>query len=272
MMEIYGPVTDDIVGYAGALQVYKGGIPFIAVQGRLGKTKQYVCDDYNRMELTVLAAALVVCSHISTITEEIQRMWGSKLTITTILFYVNRWMVLVYALLEVIGIFIPYTSPVLRLAVLRGEYVRPLPGHSMDRVGLISIVFVTARAFAISGGNRLLSLVVALPSLVPVVIKAYTYISSNYPQLVTFPSIGRQCLVSKQHTPVTATTRLGISNQACFIMADIVVLYITLTKTWNTVHMARKQNVKTPLMTMLLRDGTRLYVHRDMHLVAQHEL
>ncbi|EMD31616.1 hypothetical protein CERSUDRAFT_100286 [Gelatoporia subvermispora B] len=77
--------------------------------------------------------------------------------------------------------------------------------------------FSGIRVYALSGGSRLLSLGVTLLSLVPVV---------------------------------------AISTELCKVAADTIVLFITWLKTWSTIRMAREHNVKTPLMTMLLRDGT----------------
>ncbi|EMD31624.1 hypothetical protein CERSUDRAFT_119664 [Gelatoporia subvermispora B] len=45
-------------------------------------------------------------------------------------------------------------------------------------------------------------------------------------------------------------------TELCKMAADTVVIFITWLKTWSTIRMVREHNVKTPLMTMLLRDGT----------------
>ncbi|EMD31693.1 hypothetical protein CERSUDRAFT_69189 [Gelatoporia subvermispora B] len=160
------------------------------------------------------SAALVLYDHICTIPQEVQVIWGSKLTSTMVLFHANRWLILAYTILAIAG-----------------EFIHP------------RTIFSGIRVYALSGGSRFLPLVVTLLSLVPVGTNA----------IAALPVFGVRCLVLEDKSETT-NTRL-ISTRVPVIMADTVTLVVTCWKTWATVRMAHEHNVKTPLMTLLLRDG-----------------
>ncbi|EMD31613.1 hypothetical protein CERSUDRAFT_100282 [Gelatoporia subvermispora B] len=131
----------------------------------------------------VATATVVLYDHICTTPQEVQLIWGSKLTSTMVLFYANRWLILTYAILSIM----------LELF------------HS---------------------GTNFVSTFI-LTELAPI-------------------DAGRP--------------RVEIGLRLPVIIADIVVLVLTWWKTWATVRMARELDVKTPLMTLLLRDGTLYFV------------
>ncbi|EMD31156.1 hypothetical protein CERSUDRAFT_100614 [Gelatoporia subvermispora B] len=53
----------------------------------------------------VASATFVVYDHVCTIADEVQLIWGRKLTGPTILFYINRWMLMIFAILNVAQVF-----------------------------------------------------------------------------------------------------------------------------------------------------------------------
>lgn len=50
--------------------------------------------------------ALVLYDHICTIPQEMQLIWGSKVTSTMVLFHANRWLILAYTILNIVDMFL----------------------------------------------------------------------------------------------------------------------------------------------------------------------
>lgn len=55
--------------------------------------------------------------------------------------------------------------------------------------------------------------------------------------------------------PCSQSVSVAISTRVCAIAADVLVLVVIWKKTWHTHREAAKHDIKTPLATMLLRDG-----------------
>ncbi|EMD37812.1 hypothetical protein CERSUDRAFT_65400 [Gelatoporia subvermispora B] len=121
---------------------------------------------------------------------------------------------------------------------------------------LISVIitFSSIRVYAVSQGNRYLPFVVALLSLVPAGTNIYCGLYRNTLQLATFPSLGKECL-DTQNISQAVYIGLGIGTRVCAVLSDIITLIVIWSKTWSTVRMAREHRLRTPLMTMLLRDA-----------------
>ncbi|EMD31619.1 hypothetical protein CERSUDRAFT_78066 [Gelatoporia subvermispora B] len=185
-----------------------------------GVVSSFVIDNYcvvasaESKEITLVFIALVLYDHICTTPQEVQLIWGSKLTSTMVLFHANRWLILAYTILNVLVLVYHPGTIVLCGAELYG--------------GCPHIVLVHP-------------------------------VGSNSFQLGAFPVLGVQCLCF-QEISETTNTRLEIIAVVPSIIADTTILVLTWWKTWATVQMSRKHNVKTPLMTLLLRDGTLYFV------------
>ncbi|EMD31599.1 hypothetical protein CERSUDRAFT_78046 [Gelatoporia subvermispora B] len=228
----------------------------------------------------VCNTTLMLYDHVCTVAQEVQFIWGSELTSTIVLFYANRWLILVYAILTVVDRFTspkstvvvpevrsPYTfSTRIRIVHLpfdsqlccAGLYVlcsRFMPVCALGSNSQASAAFSGIRVYALSGGSRFPSLVVTLLNLVPVGTNAYGYFYRNSFQLLTFPVLGAQCLQS-WNISKTTEIRLETGTRVPIIIADSIVLMLTWWKTWATIRMACEHKVKVPLMILLLRDGT----------------
>ncbi|EMD33242.1 hypothetical protein CERSUDRAFT_98836 [Gelatoporia subvermispora B] len=206
----------------------------------------------------VASAALTVYDHICTIPQEVHFIWGCKLTSTVVLFYANRFLILVYAILNVILDFFPFRildephSPLdaecelyIWLLVLSCTSSSYTTDALVLCLSVLWAAFSATRVYALSGGSRLLAFGVALLSLVPVGTNAYTSLYGINWQMINFPVLGPQ---------------LEIGARTAIIFADTMVLIITWSKTWATVRIAREHNVKMPVMTILLRDGTFYFI------------
>ncbi|EMD31328.1 hypothetical protein CERSUDRAFT_109500 [Gelatoporia subvermispora B] len=123
----------------------------------------------------VASAALVLYNHVCTVPKEIQLIWGRKLTSTIIIFHLNRWLILAYI---VVQLFVN-TTTTLELCLL-----------------VIWLALSAICVYALSGGNRYLTVAVALLNVVPVGTDAYGGAYGSSWQLVTLPLVGSQCLTS----------------------------------------------------------------------------
>jgi len=129
-------------------------------------------------------------------------------------------------------------------------------------------VFTWLRTYAVCCGSWQLPLVAVLLSLVPVGTNAvgsallhcalaFDFISQYAAEsdgLLDVPYIGTWC--STFTSPDKTDTYLTLATRICCMLADLLVLVITWRKTYTTYRTASRNNIKTPLTTLLLRDGT----------------
>ncbi|EMD31154.1 hypothetical protein CERSUDRAFT_109551 [Gelatoporia subvermispora B] len=107
-------------------------------------------------------------------------------------------------------------------------------------------------------------------SLVPVGTNAYSSFYGNDVQIVTLPVLGKQCLNYQNLSETTAIRFvMELTTRVSVIVADIIVLLVTWSKTWATVRIARKQKLMAPLMTMLFEDGVGLLSLNVINIVGQ---
>ncbi|OCH90119.1 hypothetical protein OBBRIDRAFT_731344, partial [Obba rivulosa] len=167
--------------------------------------------------------ALVIYDHFTTLSREVDLIWGRNWTCTTILFHSNRWTIFIWALLQPIG-FLPLAT---------------LPQHSiLNNIAVFSAV----RIYAVSGGSWWLASAVCLLNVVPVGTNSVrsTKLEISLPIILT---------LSETAASVTTATR------ACVIAADVLILLVIWLKTYATLISARRHNIRTPIVTVLLRDG-----------------
>ncbi|OCH87873.1 hypothetical protein OBBRIDRAFT_735475, partial [Obba rivulosa] len=160
--------------------------------------------------------ALVLFHHATTVPQEIQLIWGRKWTSVTLLFYANRWATFAWALMS--GAVQLMQIP----EALGGIY--PITAFS------------TFRVYALSGGSWCFALFVCGITLVPV--------GMNVASLLTTGSASLFLAV------VTVATRV------CSIVSEVVVLLVTWLKAYSIWRDARRLNLRAPVATILLRDGT----------------
>jgi len=91
--------------------------------------------------------------------------------------------------------------------------------------------------------------------MVPVGTNIYgSYVATSL-QILVIPPLSEACY-STSKISEAASTRLEVGTRVPVIVADTIVLVVTWIKTWNTHRKALKNNIRTPVATMLLRDGT----------------
>ncbi|EMD37038.1 hypothetical protein CERSUDRAFT_124023 [Gelatoporia subvermispora B] len=194
-------------------------------------------NEHQHMRLSASSAdanrvALVVYDHMITFSRETEFIWGRKISSVTILFYLNRWLNLAWAVADT--------------------------AENMSGLSVLRAVFSAVRMYAISTGNWLLSVVVLALNLVPIATNIDTWTDGlpKYGAFVTqtfgiqaVPVIGVECSAGTSLSP-------SVTSEACAIAADVLLLVVTWYKTYALKREASRNNVEVPLASMLLRDGT----------------
>ncbi|OCH84034.1 hypothetical protein OBBRIDRAFT_742282, partial [Obba rivulosa] len=163
--------------------------------------------------------------HACTLSREVELIWGRKLSSVTVLFHLNRWTIFLWAVMNLFGLE--------SLATLTASSCNP-------------IVFSAVRIYAISGGKWWLTVVVFALNMVPFGTNA---VRTCWSKSTSFDR-SFQSGNSKRILVHTA-----IVTRAALIVADVLILAITWSKTYAIRKEAARNNVSTPLATMLLRDG-----------------
>ncbi|KAH9925482.1 uncharacterized protein B0H18DRAFT_1008659 [Fomitopsis serialis] len=134
-------------------------------------------------------------------------------------------------------------------------------------LSMIWAAFSALRVFAVSGRNwRLASFVFAL-SMVPVGTNLASDIRETY-AIIEVPWYGPACDLTSLLSAKTSLTLL-ILTRACLIAADVFVLAVTWRNTYKIKKEASVMNMRTPTITLLLRDGAMLLVLNVLHLALE---
>ncbi|KAM5536323.1 hypothetical protein V8D89_010015, partial [Ganoderma adspersum] len=196
--------------------------------------------------------ALVVYEYLVTIGNEVQLFWGREITGASILFFVNRYMMLFYVLFSLRD---SRTLLTLTNDASCGQYVYTLKTFSI----LYYIPwagFSSLRVFALSGGNWFIAPIVFALSLGPV---AINFANFHWSSIVNDPVYG--CFQEIDQPP-TLARNLVIISRVSLIAADLVVVAVTWFSTYRTVTMSRTVlNRDNPTFSgLLLRDGTLYFI------------
>ncbi|EMD37431.1 hypothetical protein CERSUDRAFT_73326 [Gelatoporia subvermispora B] len=188
--------------------------------------------------------------------DEVRLIWGCKLTSVTLLFYVNRWAILLWALLQICGLF--ELLPPASCCVTEG-----MISDILVVVHLAIWSFFSAiRTHAISLGNWRLTTPVLILTMAPAVIMGYC-LRIMASQMVYGPEPGNAPGWCRRMWNEATETRVGIVGYSvpCLILGDVLVLAITWWKTYHVYRLARTVKVGSPLSMTLLRDGTIYFRH-----------
>ncbi|EMD37428.1 hypothetical protein CERSUDRAFT_73324 [Gelatoporia subvermispora B] len=211
-----------------------------------------VSHNFTTLQVVLLAsAALVIYDHLITFSDEVKFIWGRKLTSVTLLFYVNRWAIILWALCQISTLF-DMTLPSLfcRAQALINDI---LVGILFATWSLVSAI----RAHAVSLGTWWITIPVLLFTMMPVGFTVSdiltwtgwpTYlISSSYPPMPEFRY--PECAYAERQAG-------GIGNDGWAVL----VVLVTWCKTYRVYRLARATNVGTSLPKVLLRDGTLYFI------------
>ncbi|CCL98376.1 uncharacterized protein FIBRA_00371 [Fibroporia radiculosa] len=130
---------------------------------------------------------LVFYDHLLTFGQEVRYVWKSKLSSATIIFYLNRYLILAIALVDLIG-FYPYNNVVVKV-LLPALVPKQMLIYSFTTAArslniyipfLKSFAFSAVRVFAISGRSWPLALLALAPGLVPCGTYIYSAVKTIY--------------------------------------------------------------------------------------------
>jgi len=197
----------------------------------------------------VAGSTLVFYDHARTLQKEYQFIWGRKLSIVTIIFQLNRWTTLAWAVINLFGSFHPLITLSSCLSAYVVSYVNAII------LWIVWAVFSAVRVYAISGGKWWLAVVVCALSLVPAATNAYQDFGASWYQIDTLPLMGTVC-VSGFNTSPGSLLGYILGTRICVIVADTIVLLVTIFTTYGMKKDADRNNMTTPLATLLLKDGT----------------
>ncbi|OCH90808.1 hypothetical protein OBBRIDRAFT_825716 [Obba rivulosa] len=198
--------------------------------------------------VSLAGSVLILYDQLLMLPHEVQYIWGRKFTSVTGIFYLNKWISIAWAMMT-IGSF--WTPTFLRgcLAVYDLE----------DVIGLclfiVWAVFSSVRVYAISGGTWWLAIIVFALSIVPFITNMYSDFAAGQTTLDTLPFLGVQC-VAESTASGPLEIGLVLSTRLCAITSDTLILSITWYRTFSIKRTAYRNKIKSPLSTMLLKDGT----------------
>ncbi|KAI0769498.1 hypothetical protein BC629DRAFT_1680760 [Irpex lacteus] len=194
--------------------------------------------------------------YVITLSQEVDVIWRRKWTATTWLYLLTRYSTIVDQIIVLIP---PWNSSVSSAyqAFLRTSADVRFPRR----------VFSALRVYALSDGRYLIAGLVFLLNLVPVATNMVNFITSTVfedSEICTVDSqlsdkliisctcgcLNQRSCIDFEAVIVSLTTRIAV------IVGDVLVLAVTWMKTARVYREARRLNLKSPLVTMILRDGT----------------
>ncbi|KAI0631851.1 hypothetical protein C8Q77DRAFT_1228907 [Trametes polyzona] len=199
-------------------------------------------------------ATLIFSEYLITFDSEVQLIWRRKVTGASVLFFLNRYIMLFQNAITIASYWsIPdlvRLNPSMRQCVALGwmDIVLNLLPY------FIWNAFSTLRVYALCGREWRLALVVCVLMMGPIVANAYN-IPTQKPDNLPPPY---NCQVDNAVTVAlhTKCVVLVLGSRISLIVGDSLVLAVTWWKTYRLKKAADAAHIKTSLVELLLRDGT----------------
>jgi len=200
----------------------------------------------------IISAAIIVYEHAITISEEIELIWSSKTSLAILIFHMNRFSAIGFAV-----------SSLVRVPALRGCHAVILSWERTYIAWMVSLIllltawagFSALRVFAVSRQNWPIAVAVFTISLVPAAINilgAAKVAGSLYPFY-----FGTVCSsLGYRGIPANLGNIMSISTRICSVASDMIVLAVTWHAAYRAKIEADRVNLHVPLLDLLLRDGT----------------
>ncbi|OCH91914.1 hypothetical protein OBBRIDRAFT_791776 [Obba rivulosa] len=193
--------------------------------------------------------ALVLYHHLTTVSHEVRYMWGRRWNSVTIIFFLNRWTTFVWAIISLVFDLMPLPSIISCKGVTYSQDMLELT------LSVLWATFSAIRVYAISCGSGALAILACVLGLVPVGTNIYGHFAATQFQIVNSPFTGPGCLEGENLSEFILND-LTIGTRVAVIMSDLIVLLVTWSKTYAMKREADHLKMKTPLVSMLLLDGT----------------
>ncbi|KAI0628579.1 hypothetical protein C8Q77DRAFT_1076640 [Trametes polyzona] len=231
----------------------------IASSGELFQHGHRVSLSWRNWRPTVLLFA----DTLTTFTDEVQRIWGRRFSGATAVFLLTRYVAVAERTALVVSVFLPTVQDKVCVQTnSSGGRFTDTVFLDRDISYLLFGVFMMLRTRGIWGYGWLPIVILALLTPVRTIITAY--VQTKYiPIAFGAPLYGcgaNYAYVSvsmmRSHIPSNADYTVGIASRATALTIDTVVLVVTWMRTLSIKRESNRLGMHTPLVTLLLRDGT----------------
>ncbi|CAL1699118.1 unnamed protein product [Somion occarium] len=209
-------------------------------------------DDINSVAWGIILSALILYHHFTTIPQEINTLWTRKRSLASLIFFVNR-----YALLLVGAEYMAQIFPVYGdvLVDRRCDITSTIGGVALCIVMIAVIAFDTLRVFAITQRSYLASAFVGTLGVTWVVL--YWVLPDIEGVTITFSNAA--FLGCQNYTTIAtnydAILRWNYGKDAATILFEATVLAFTLLKTFRLKKEASAIGFQVSLASLLIQDG-----------------
>ncbi|KAI0645033.1 hypothetical protein C8Q79DRAFT_1011145 [Trametes meyenii] len=235
---------------------------------------QAVLNDYPRLIVEnyciVATSALLWFDFALTFPTERRRIWGRKFSGATVIYLCTRYVALVQRILQAAVVLTWYSSDQVGLTFRNAAIVLTLIPtiqtcgvltHTDDVLTFLNYTsiatFTALRVYAVWGRDWR-PLVVVLPlALVRPALLLYEY--TQYIPVQAGPPFGCGYAYDLPNVDAWLSHRelqISITERAASIGSDTILIILTWYKTFGIKRVSMKTGVRTPLATLLLRDGT----------------
>lgn len=194
--------------------------------------------------MSVSSRVVFLWDYCVTFDEEVRFFWGGKLSPATILFMINRYVNLLITILELLE-----QAP-LQTPQSCGPFIRVLQSLLIFALFIVA-VFASLRVYAVWGRDWRPALPIFLLALVSPILSIIIDVGQT-PAIAPPPSVG--CAVYMK-IPTAVFSKLIVANRATTSIYDALVLFLTVLRTVNLMKRAKQMNVRTGIVSLLLRDG-----------------
>ncbi|KZT00362.1 uncharacterized protein LAESUDRAFT_732297 [Laetiporus sulphureus 93-53] len=206
---------------------------------------------------SLAVTALVFYEYIVTFPEEVHVIWGVRLTTVTVIFALNRYLLMVQGINSAL-------TPVL--------WHTPLAVIVLTNVMTIVVEAVTAsfsafRTYAISGHQIVPAMLVLLLGLAPVAVNVYTSTRVSYAFVIyigSYPLCGYN-----NRESIAIQNKLILIMRICAAASDLIVLLVTWFKTSGLAIEVRRLRLRGSMATVLIRDGEALLLLNILEIVIK---
>ncbi|KAH9840607.1 uncharacterized protein C8Q71DRAFT_904709 [Rhodofomes roseus] len=213
---------------------------------------------------------LIFFEHIVTLPDEIRFIWRRKLTMSSLIFLLNRYILFLYGLVNVVGV-IPWTTNIGSDAfsgfVCASDAERKtcrcaaiIMLYTVFTLLLYAItpIFSTLRVYAIAGRKWHFALATFLTGMVAVASNLANAVQASLGYLVYVGPLP-VCTYNAYYSE-SEHLKLTIATRVCSIVSDLLVIVVTWWRTYALKREADRLHMRASLATLLLRDGTIYFV------------
>ncbi|KAI0747406.1 hypothetical protein C8Q74DRAFT_1374441 [Fomes fomentarius] len=184
-------------------------------------------------------SALAIYEHLITFDREVRLVWRRKITGATVLFVLNKYLLL----MRFIVVLTSYN-----ISTTEVQAVYPVGRRLANDTPL---AFAALRVYALTDHLWWLAGIIFLVSSVPVATNSYFYSITSIDSFIPPFNCVTSANLSKE-----AYLGFLISTRSSVILGDILVLIVTWYKTYSTWKTAASVAMKASFSSMILRDGT----------------